>query len=521
MVIRAVPLPSRLSFAPASRRIARADVLCASGVLLFALFVARWFYGSYAFDDSFVGYAIAKNLLEGHGFAFDPGVRALTTSAPLAPLVYALFARLARADVVDVAQAFAAVAYVLLGPLAYRIFRYWSAPAGATLAALSLVASPFVAMLWSHESLLALFACALGTLCVLNGRTTLAAAAFGAAVLLRQESILPLGVAAIALWRRDGLLDAGRFLALALAPTCAWALYAIPAFGTIFSQTMAVKIAMATYPGIESYAIGLADFAATCFRASRADQTYGAAILALALVVVTVAAASLAGTRPSRASLAVGAASSATIALYVGLHVAFFAWFCVPVALLVALAVALPFQCDVAATKSPLLRCARTAAVVLAFLNVTFAARLITGEFDTVDLTGFFPASHFRDGGYRAMGALLANLPPDAVIAYEEPGQLRYYSGRTILDYQGMTHPGTAAYLQRHHPEWTLQRYRPEYFLLDVDDRNVMLDPRDLPWFAQAYRDATGVVRVDRRGTRSRFRLYRLVRPEAIPPLPF
>src|SRR5579862_9175475 len=141
------------------RALAPADRIALASLAAVVGAVYAGFFGRYAFDDSYVGYTIARSLLRGQGFTFNIADRTLSTSAPLAPPLYAALSTLLHADVVATAQIVSAIAVAIIAFGSYALARRYSAPAGALCAAIVLVCSPFTLMLWSHESLLYAAAC--------------------------------------------------------------------------------------------------------------------------------------------------------------------------------------------------------------------------------------------------------------------------------------------------------------------------------------------------------------------------
>lgn len=481
-------------------------------LVLLALAIVPTFYGSYAFDDSFIGYAIAKNLASGHGFSFNPGVGILTTSAPLAPLVYAASSVLFKRDIVDIAQVVTLCAYLALGPLSYFLFRSFSSRLGSSLAAISLVASPFVVMLWSHESLLCLVVAIAAGNCIIRGRLVVGALFFALATLLRQEALIFVLLSAIEIWRVRGFRPSITFASIAVAPFLCWSAYALVTFGTVFSSTMAVKIAMGENGHFESFLLGVANYMSYCFWLEA--PTFWGAIFIFCILTLSLVVRCLEKKPLPRVAGSIVMGSLVTCAMYVAIHSAFFAWFCIPVALVIAVIVALPWSARHAvASKHKRSNLQIVASVSVVALHVLFLYHLKSGSFADESLVGIFPGAQFRESGFVALGKYFdRTLAANDSILYPEPGQLRYYSNRTLIDSQGLTHPGVVGYYRTEHPELTIERYRPTVILEDAHARY----PHP-PWFDRAYRDRVGPRRFAKKTTRSVFRIFFLEDPAAIP----
>ena len=492
----------------------RSEALAVSTIVLITLAIVPSFYGSYAFDDSFIGYTIAKNLASGQGFFFNPGVGVLTTSAPLAPLVYSVLSFFLKRDIVDIAQVIALCAYFALGPLSYFLFRSFSSRLGSLLAAISLIASPFVVMLWSHESLLCLVAAIAAANCIIRGRIVSGAFLFALATLLRQEALIFMVLSAVGLWRIRGIRPAITFTSIAVAPFLCWSAYAIVTFGTVFSSTMAVKIAMGENGHFEPFLLGLANYMSYCFWLEA--PTFWGAIIIFGMLALSLIARLLEKKPLPRIASTIVIGSLITCSIYVAVRSAFFAWFCIPVALVIAVIVALPWstrngtEAFSARIKSNLQIGVSVSVIALHFL---FLFHLTSGSFADESLVGIFPGAQFRDSGFVALGKFFdRTLAANDSILYPEPGQLRYYSNRTLIDSQGLTHPGVVGYYRTGHPELTIERYRPTVILEDAHIKY----PHP-SWFDRAYQDRVGPLRFANKTTRSVFRIFLLKNNAAIP----
>src|SRR6266404_9991176 len=95
----------------ASRARRAFDAACVTAAFAFALglFLLRqwqiagtWGFSSFPLDDSWIHLHFARNLAEGHGFAYNPGVPVAGSTAPLWTLLLAAGARVAGASLVMV-----------------------------------------------------------------------------------------------------------------------------------------------------------------------------------------------------------------------------------------------------------------------------------------------------------------------------------------------------------------------------------------------------------------------------------
>src|SRR4029077_1747391 len=196
-------------------RISPVDGAYMAVVFVLCAIIIRTFIGEYALDDSFIGYDNAQNLAAGHGFAFNPGDDVLTTSAPLAVLLYAGVELVNHADILSIAQTFAALACLTIGLAGYVLVRKFAAPEGALAASVILLGSPYTLLLWSHESYLCLAMLLVGLLLFEDDRPVAAAVVVGLAALMRPEAVLVLPFVAARLWWKGHKIEAARFCGIA------------------------------------------------------------------------------------------------------------------------------------------------------------------------------------------------------------------------------------------------------------------------------------------------------------------
>ena len=394
------------------------------------------------------------------------------------------------------------------------IYILFASRLGSLLAAISLIASPFVVMLWSHESLLCLVAAIAAANCIIRGRIVSGAFLFALATLLRQEALIFMVLSAVGLWRIRGIRPAITFTSVAVAPFLCWSAYAIVTFGTVFSSTMAVKIAMGENGHFEPFLLGLANYMSYCFWLEA--PTFWGAIIIFGMLALSLIARLLEKKPLPRIASTIVIGSLITCSIYVAVRSAFFAWFCIPVALVIAVIVALPWstrngtEAFSARIKSNLQIGVSVSVIALHFL---FLFHLTSGSFADESLVGIFPGAQFRDSGFVALGKFFdRTLAANDSILYPEPGQLRYYSNRTLIDSQGLTHPGVVGYYRTGHPELTIERYRPTVILEDAHIKY----PHP-SWFDRAYQDRVGPLRFANKTTRSVFRIFLLKNNSAIP----
>ena len=184
------------------------------------------------------------------------------------------------------------------------------------------------------------------------------------------------------------------------------------------------------------------------------------------------------------------------IVAYLGLGVAPYFWYYVPLAPAVAWLLALGAATS-ARWLSDRTRLSGSAgmAVVITIALVPLAISLssirqgLTGSLPppTLPLSKVLPEA--KVNSYRQAGQWLAGHTPAAAdVGMTEIGVMGYYSRRPIVDFLGLLQPDAAEAISRGDPLWTLYAYQPDYLALTALSPLYSQDPRAEDWFRDAYR---------------------------------
>src|SRR3990172_2277897 len=95
--------------------------------VLYLLLVSALLYGAFsawAYDDPFITYRYANNLMHGGGFVYNPGERVLSTTTPLFTLLLAALGRL-WPDLPRLANLLGAISLAAGGLLLWDLARSW------------------------------------------------------------------------------------------------------------------------------------------------------------------------------------------------------------------------------------------------------------------------------------------------------------------------------------------------------------------------------------------------------------
>jgi len=430
------------------------------GVSLVAALVVSARFVDYAYDDAYITYRYARNLIHGEGFVYNVGQHHLGTTTPLYTLLLAGLGLLAP---IPLASGCLSVASVVAGiALVEVIGRSAGVRCAGSAAALFLIANPSLYQIFGGETLFLHFLLLpFGYSLHRRGDEIAAAVVFALAILTRMDAAL-FAVILYGEWamRRRRLPWAH---ALAIAATLApWLGYATWSFGQPLPATLGVKMAM-----------GASGQWPLFFEGSRRH-----------LSELPEYAAGLRG--PFLALLALGLARSVLVervwlpfVVYTGLSAliyqlvlgaAFSHWYLAHVYLTNALLLGAGLRQLLAwvqglARRTAPRRAALAAAGALSLLLVAGMGAYLARATQALARLEVDP----RHQLYRRIGEWLRDhTPPDATVHYFEIGYVGWYSERTIIDRVGLVTPGGEEAVRSGDVTWALRRYRPDYYILNT-----------------------------------------------------
>jgi len=429
-------------------------------------------FAGYAFDDPFITYRYAENILAGRGFGYNPGTRVLSTTTPL----YALLLVLPGAAGVPIPLASNLIGCVSIaaGALALlRLGRLWGTPVAGWL---MLVLYPLNSLLLSSlggEGSLYVASIVWAFVACTTRRYLVAALLLAVATLTRADGLLAAGAAALFVlsrqlpgehdaglaWRRRGIAALRGLpwpaLALFAAVLAVWAVFAIWYFGSPIPATLAAKQQQGQMAASRSFLRGLYGQAL-----SLTDQPLLKAQLVFVLVGV------VAALRRFRGWLLLLGWSVLYTASYAVLGVSGYFWYYVPLVPGFVALVALGIDQASRAVAS-LGRPAPKLAVGLSLLIAGALALTYAAKLPAVRSNG-----EARTAIYQRAGAWLRDhTPAGASVGTLEVGIIGYYAERAMVDFAGLLQPDVARVLG---PRTTyddaalfaVERYRPDYLVL-------------------------------------------------------
>lgn len=440
----------------------RADRLeAALTILALALaVVGLYLYRGYAGDDTFIHLTYARNLVDGHGFSFNPGEPSYGSTSPLWTLLVAGGGRLLGGNVYLAAKLLGGAA-TLLCVIAFRAVARvaTSSPIVSGLAAVTFAIDPW---LWKWggsgmETPLALLAALVAVRMHLRRRTEggVPASAFilGFGTLLRPELV---GLFLVMLFDRVALArrPAGEALFALfgyLVPILPWLLYAYATFGDVVPATVHAKSGHMGYVEVVTRTVKIL------------GSSYSPALGAIAIAAVV-------GVR--RGSRALLMATKTRFVLW--------AW---------ALGLPIAYLVTQSYVASRYLLPSTAFIVLLAFFGISMAwttrrARatacvivlLLTGiSSAVVQAAVIYPRTRFTRGVddrlIEVAEWIRASTPEHALVAVHEVGAIGYFSGRRVLDTAGLVTPGALPYVATYRIPDLIEDHDAEYYVSSGDPR--------------------------------------------------
>lgn len=432
-------------------------------VILFLAVLMRGllvYLSNYTADDSFITFRYAENIASGKGFVYNEGERILGTSTPLYTLLLALLVKLGL-PIIWVARIINIGADCLTALLLFLLFRPIKLGV-ATFAALFYVIFPRV-MVWSvsgmETSLYVLFiASSLYSYYKENFHLT---SLFLALTFLTRVDGIIVGLAIFIHFLFRYKRFPTRMVLIALALVIPWVVFSTAYFGSPIPNSVPGKKAL--YGGSIWETPKWKIFWEFLFLKTK---------VGLPLLILSAAGIYRILTK---------AKSYSIIVLWSFLYLIFFffaetkihMWYYVPFYLgyLSLVAIGLVFLFDKGkqlCTKWPEASRARARALAAGLLSLIIVSAGTVYLQQIVRTYRFMVAEQVAlEGIHKTMGLwLLENTQPSDTVCAEDIGYLGYYSGRYILDQDGLISPQAIPFNKQINRLGLLKRYKPAYFLI-------------------------------------------------------
>lgn len=488
-------------------------------ITVITLIVAAGMWG-WTYDDAYIIYRYARNFADGQGMVYNPGQHYLGTSSAAYTLVLALLYKLLPGlDFLILGSIVSFVSLMACGMLVWSMGALGQRPLTGLLAALTVVANPLMLHSWGGEMPMLVAFVLAAIACYWRGFDLPAGLFLGLAVLTRQDSLV-----LVALVGAHSLLLRRRLpwrLMATFAPVLApWVLYTSFFFGSPLPGTLEAKIAQGK-AGWPFFLSGSIEWLSGTIGEGVPRWLVVALALfgAAALLVATLNALRQAGRQLwSRRERTTGPALSLLAdrdswllpwllllgwallftAGYTVLRVSFYGWYAVPMSvgigvlaawgavtvarLVTSLVGRLGRQAGSEGTQRKSLVAPLLSGLALALLILPVAARVYDHD------RNFVVSKRESDLYERAGKWLAARNSPSSSVAYLEVGEIGYYSRMNLVDLLGLVTPDAAAQVPSHNFEWTVQRYKPQYYLANARFDALLGHIEQQAWFTSAYR---------------------------------
>lgn len=413
-------------------------------------------FSHWGYDDPYITYRYAQNILSGRGFVYNPGERLLSTTTPLFTLLLAS-AGIFWSDLPHIAIGVGALALALGAVFIWDLAHAWDAP---VLAWTGLALYPFFPLLLStlgSETPLYLAFCLGGFACYARQRQAWAAILVALAVLTRPDGVLVAFVLAIdwSFIKRQPI--PWRNVAIFLVIILPWFIFAWGYFGSPVPVTLVAKQSQGRMAISQGFASGFITLLASYGR--RWFYWVEASLALLGLVFVA---------RSGRRWLLILSWSALYFAAYSLLGVTRYFWYYAPlVPGLVVLAGLGITQLGRIAAHPRLIPSFRHAPRILVVALIGF---FFVGEG-----TFFWRLRQQPDARlqiYRAVGEWLRDQTPGtAQVGTLEAGIIGYYSDRPMVDFSGLIQPDVARQMNQNSTYddaavWAVTQYHPNYLVL-------------------------------------------------------
>ena len=457
MTTQSIPSAGQIS----SRSIVPARAFSAALILIVLLTAgARLLPGPRTVDDAFITFRYSRNIVEGHGFVYNPGTRTLGTTTPLFTLLMAGAGWLTGSDdypwfALIASAAADALSAVLLALLVRRLAGHavpgvivgalWAInPVSVTFAVGGMETS--VAILWMVAAAFAYVA----------GRERWMAFLAALGVLTRVDTLLWVGPLLahqlLVAWRagRGWARVPWRSWAVFLATLAPWYLFSAAYFGTLLSRSLSAKRVAYIVDDFQAL-VRLFQQMATPFFENKAFGVPGIAV-GIVLYPALAAVGTLYVVKRQPRALPFLLYPWLYVAVFSAMNPLIFRWYLAPllppyfVAIVLgvwALAGALA-----EAVRRPRLALTATAPLGALFVALSLNAWVLHPDHGT-DRPAPEMAWHKIELNYRRMGDILRSdygVSETTVVAAGDIGAVGYYSRAHILDTVGLVTPEMSAY---------------------------------------------------------------------------
>jgi len=448
---------------------------------------AKRFYNT-PYDDVFIAYRYAQNLLWGYGFVYNAGENFLGTPAPFFVLLLTLLKKvLGFMDIVEIAGWVSGVSLTLCAFFTYLLARHLDQRLVGAVASLFILFNPLIVMTIGGETPIYLMLASAAFYSYFRERFLLTGLLLALAIMNRGEAVVLVAIlfGYDLLIRRKILWGAIGIFLVTLAP---WLIFSFLFFGSPLTSSLGAKIAQ-RQAGLSSFVW----FGNHWIR----NVVFHNDPLALAFLPLLILGA-LACLWRGQQWFPLLAWVVAQTTGYLVLDLPFYHWYIAHlgfgVAVLVALGTAFPFWMKpsraVEGEDQSLLKSLRGLGAVRGLGMVLVGLCFLLSMVSMIHAVGAYEMGQPNPSNriYVKTGKWLAeHTPPGSSVAYLEIGQIGYYSNRKIIDVLGLVTPGAAEHVGKNDFLWVYLRYQPDYIIYNSMFGGWIDILWDQPWSREAY----------------------------------
>lgn len=412
-------------------------------------------FSNWGYDDPFITYRYADNLIRGLGFVYNPGERILSTTTPFFTLSLAASGRI-WPDLPRLANFLGALSLALGALFLWDLSRSWQSPLVGWAALLLYPSFPLLLTTLGSEMPLYIALCLGSYAFYARQQYTQTALLAALGVLTRPDGILVPALLALHFLVRVRTPIPWRAIALFLGISISWFAFAWFYFGSPLPATLFTKQQQAVMAISQGFAQGFI----TTFRGYLNWWQYRLETILIGVGVIFTLFR-------SRKWLLFLAWLAIYFLAYTLLGVSRYFWYYAPLVsgFVVLIGLGITGLVALAARLVPSIPAWRLSLGLVALLLLPLTFAQVRGVLR-------YPQLPSRLGIYRAVGEWLhANLPPEASVGTLEVGIIGYYARRPMVDFAGLIQPDVAGHLSRditydESALWAVGRYQPEYLVL-------------------------------------------------------
>ncbi|PWB56949.1 MAG: hypothetical protein C3F06_00200 [Candidatus Methanoperedenaceae archaeon] len=441
------------------------------GLILTGFILTISFY-DITYDDVFLAFRYAKNILSGNGFVYNIGEKFLGTPAPFFVLLLVIGKYLAAfLTIPQVGGLISCVSLLLLSLFVYAIGRSFGQRMLGALAAIFTLINPLIVMtLGSETPIYLFFVTAAFYFYYCRGQIYLPAFLLALSILNRVEGIIPAALFCghFILTRRKFPLRASVIAILTMLP---WLIFSFFYFGSPLTNSMGAKIAQRQ--------AGLGSFIYTAaWWMHRMVQNID--LFYLAFIPLLVFGVQYFIKKGRGWSILFFWIVFQTVA-YLILDVPFYHWYIAHIGLAISILAAMGSIELLEIFRSRIGPIYKAGPIIVIVLIIFAAAAEVQ-----VDINHHYP-NPVNQLNTATGKWFIANSEPGSSIAYLEIGQIGYYSERQIIDLLGLVTPGASDWVRKGNFVWAYLNYQPDYIIYNPMFSSWIGVILNEPWFKESY----------------------------------